>query len=213
VHARVRDAGPRGHQGWWLVKRVVGAVALLAGAVLTAVGSTRPLYETTRIDSGYRSGYRMTLWATEYTSPDEVTVTTDVRILFGVPVVVAAVLLAVTALLVLASARLPARVALAARVGSVAAAGLLLGAVWAVGQNVRASTEVSDLVGGRVVATAGTGMVLLAVAAAVAVAGALVVQQRPAAPSYQLPDDEDTDTPPMGIPIHPSVSTEESSPG
>ncbi|MCS7481894.1 hypothetical protein ACFFQW_34685 [Umezawaea endophytica] len=195
------------------MRRVVGVTALLAGAVLTAAGSSRPLYETTRIDSGYRSAYRVTLWASEYTTPDGVTATEDAKVLFGVPVVVAAALLVLTAVLVLASARLPARVALAARVGSVAAAGLLVGAVWSVGQNVLASTETSDLVGGKLVATAGSGMWLLVVAAVVAVAGCLLVQRRPEEPVYQLPDDDDTDTPPMGIPIHPSVSTEESSPG
>jgi hypothetical protein len=195
------------------VKRIAGAVALLVGAVLTAMGAIRPLHEKTLIDGEHRLGYRVTLWASEFTTPDGVTATEHVRTPSGVPVVAAAVLLVLTAVLVLASARLPARVALAARVGSVAAAGLLLGAVWAVGQNVRASTEVSDLVGVRAPTTVGTGMVLLAVAAVVAVAGALVVQQRPSAPSYQLPDDDDTDTPPMGVPIHPSVSTEEPSPG
>ena len=195
------------------MKRIAGAVALLAGAALTAMGATRPLYETTRVDSGYRSGYRMTLWGGEYTSPDGVTTTPDIRILFGVPAVVAAVLLVLAAVLVLVSARLPARVATVARAGSVVAAGLLVGAVWTVGQMVRAATEQSDPVGGTLVATAGTGMWLLIAAAVVAVAGALLVQQRPEVPAYQPLDDDDTDTPPMGVRIHPSVSTEESSPG
>ena len=191
------------------MKRIAGVTALLAGAVLTAMGSTGSLYETTRINSGYRSGYRLTLWAGEFVSPDGATASGDVRILFGVPVVVAAVLLVVAGVLVLASPRLPVRVALAARVGAVVAAGLLVGAVWTVGQMVRAATEESDPVGGTLVATAGTGMWLLIAAAVVAVAGALLVQQRPEVPVYQPLDDDDTDTPPMGVRIHPSVSTEE----
>jgi len=191
------------------VKRLAGVTALLAGAVLTATGSTGSLYETTRIDSGYRSGYRMTLWGGEYTTPEGATEVGDVPILFGVPAVVAAVLLVVAAVLVLATRRLPAGVALGARVGAVVAAGLLVGAVWTVGQMVRAATEESDPVGGTLVATAGTGMWLLIAAAVVAVAGALLVQQRPEVPAYQPLDDDDTDTPPMGVRIHPSVSTEE----
>ncbi|MET1072064.1 MAG: hypothetical protein ABWY11_05405 [Umezawaea sp.] len=201
------------------MSRVVGAVGLLAGAALVVATSARPLIEQKRVDSGYRSTFRMTLWGSEYTSPDGIVDAGMNPTRFGVPVAAAAVLLVVAAVLVLAESRLPARVAVAARVGAVAAAALLLGSVWTVGQLVLVMAREDDITAGSIDTSAGTAVWLLMASCAVALAGALLVQRGPGrAPEpegavvYQLPDDADTDTPPMGVPVHPEVSTEESSP-
>ncbi|HEX6340015.1 hypothetical protein [Umezawaea sp.] len=196
------------------MKRIAGVVLLLAGAVLTAAASSRPLYETKRFDSGYRSGARLTPWGGEYTTPGGAVEVDPFPILLGVPSVVAAVLLVLVAVLELVSARIPARAAPAVGVAAVVAAALLVGTVWSMWQMVLSAISREDPIGGSAVTVVGSGMVLLLIAALVAVAGALLVQRRPEpAVAYQVPFDDDTDTPPMGTPIHPSVSTEESSPG
>jgi hypothetical protein len=130
-----------------------------------------------------------------------------------VPVVVAAMLLIVAAVLVLIPARPLVQVAV--RVGAMAAAALLVGAVWTMGQLVLSvATQENDLPI-RSENRTGFGFWMLVAACVTAVAGALLVQHRRAAEPatvYQFPGDDDTDTPPMGVPIHPSVSTEESPP-
>jgi hypothetical protein len=194
------------------MRRRLGAVALVGAAVLAVAGSLRPLYEQWRVDSGHRSGFRMTLWGGEFISPEGGIGFDSNPIRFGVPVVAAAALLAVVGVLVLVPVRLPARAVVAVRVGAVAAAALLLGSVWTVGQLVLVAARERDDIGGTIETTVGTGFWVLLAACAVALAGGLLVQHRRAA-VYQLPDDDETDTPPMGVPIHPSVSTEESSPG
>ena len=194
------------------MRRYAGAVLLLTGALIVLAGSTRPLYEVTRLDSGYRSGYRATLWGGEYTTPDGYFEPDPVPIRYGVPVVVAAVLLVLVAVLVLLSSRLPARLAVPTRVGAVAAAALLVGSVWTVGQVVLVWTGRDDPVTGMIVTTVGHGMWVLVAASALVVVGSVLVQRRPAPPVRRLPDD-DTDTPPMGIPIRPPASTEDSPPG
>ncbi len=193
----------------------MGVVALLLGAVLAVAGSLRPLYEQERVDSGFRSGFRMTSWSSQYTTPDGGVELVPDSVLYGVPMVVAAALLVLVALLVPFSQRLPARAVVAIRVGAVAAATMLVGCVWTVGQAVLVVARENDAVRGSIETRVGSGMWTLVAAAVVAFAGGLLVQRLKAkAPvAYQLPDDDDTDTPPMGIPIHPSVSTEESSPG
>jgi hypothetical protein len=194
------------------VRRLVGAVALVAGAVLAVEGSRQPLYDQARVDSGYRSGYRMTLWGGESTNPDGAVELVSQPIRFGVPVIAAVVLLLVAAVLVPVSARLTARWWVAARVAAVAAAALLLGSVWTVGQFVAVAAREVDLIGGTIVTTVGAGTWLLAFACVAALVGAVLVQQRSPV-AYQSPDEGGTDTPPTGAVIHPSVSTEESSPG
>ncbi|PRY33707.1 hypothetical protein [Umezawaea tangerina] len=201
------------------MSRVVGAAGLLGGAALVVAASSRPLFEQVRVDSGHRTGYRMSLWGSEYTSPDGIVAAGMDPVRFGVPVVVAAVLLVVAAVLVLAESRLPARAAAAARVGAVAAAALLLGSVWTIGQLVVVMARRDDITTGSVDSSGGSAMWLLVAACGAALVGALLVQRRPrravepeGAVVYQLPDDTAADTPPMGVGIHPEVSTEESSP-
>ena len=195
------------------MRRIAGVVALLTGAVLAIAGSLQSLYEQEWRDGDLRSGYRLTLWSSEYSTPSGGIGYSPTPVLYGVPVVLAAMLLIVAAVLVLAPVRPPVRAAV--RVGAVAAVALLIGAVWTVGQlalSVAArENDFSTKFEGRV----GIGFWVLVVACVVAVAGALLVQQRQAlepATVYQFPGDDDTDTPPMGVPIHPSVSTEDSPP-
>ncbi|MEO6085542.1 MAG: hypothetical protein ABIQ18_20720, partial [Umezawaea sp.] len=132
---------------------------------------------------------------------------------YGVPVAVAAVLLVVAAVLVLIPARPLVRVAVG--VGAVAAAALLIGSVWTVGQIALSVAARENNLPIRFETSVGVGFWVLVAACVAAVAGALLVQHRQApepATVYQFPGDDDTDTPPMGVPIHPSVSTEESPP-
>ncbi|WNV89413.1 hypothetical protein [Umezawaea sp. Da 62-37] len=201
------------------MSRVAGVVGLLGGAALVVAASSRPLFEQKRLDSGHSTEFLMTLWGSEYTSPDGIVDAGMNPTRFGVPVVVAAVLLVVAAVLVLADPRLPARVAVAARVAAVAAAALLLGSVWTTGQFVLVMAKRDDITKGSVDSSGGTAMWLLMAACGAALAGALLVQRGPrwspdpeGAVVYQLPDAAATGTPPMGTPIHPEVSTEESSP-
>ena len=202
------------------MRRVVSAIALLAGAVLAVMGLARPLFEQTRMDSGYRNAIRLTMWGSEYSSSGGFSQSSPNPILFGVPVVVAVVLLVVATGLVVAGPRLPAWTVAPTRVLAVAAPALLIGSVWTVGQLVLVAAGEDDITRGSMDTTVGDGIWTLVAACAVALAGGLLAQRRVvAAPEpegavvYQLPDDDDTDTPPMGVQIHPSVSTEESSPG
>jgi hypothetical protein len=199
------------------VKRVVGGFALLAGAALAVVGLTRPLFEQTRMDSGYRNTIRLTMWGSEYSSAAGTADVSPTPVLFGVPVVAAVVLLAVAAVLVAAGSRVPEA---PTRVLAVAAPAWLIGSVWTVGQLVLVAADQDDITRGTIDTVVSDGTWTLVAACAVALAGGLLVQgwsvvapEPEDAVVYQLPDDDDTDTPPMGVPIHPSVSTEESSPG
>ena len=194
------------------VRRVVGAVGLLAGAVVAVVGSTLPQYrQVYDFGAGQATTFRMTLWGTDLVSGGVVN-GDSTPVLYGVPVVVAAVLLVVAACLVLAAPRLPDRVIAATSVGALGAAALLLGSVWTVGQLVLAS--VADHGEGTLVITATVegGVWALVLACVLAVAGGLLVQDWPGvepqarpepvgAVVYQLPDEDDTDTPPLGFPI------------
>jgi hypothetical protein len=192
------------------VRRVVGAVGLLAGAALAGLGATLPLYRQTYDFGEDGLTFEATLWGTKALAEGA---DDTVPILYGVPVVVATVLLVVVAALVLAAPRLPARFAAIASVGALAAAAMLTGAVWTVGQLVVAMSGERADGSITVKATAEAGVVALVLACVVALAGGLLAQDWSAAltePSpepegavvYRLPDDEDdTDTPPLGIPI------------
>jgi hypothetical protein len=186
---------------------VVGAVALVAGAALAVAGSPLPLFEQVLTFSADEERYSMTLWGVESTF--------DIRASseqphLGVPVVVAAALLVVVAALVLAAPRLPARFAGPTSLGAMGAAALLLGSVWTVGQFVLVATSNQNTE--EVRSAVGTGTVLLGLACLVALTGGLLVQhwpdEVPAAPKadhggavvYRLPDEDDADTPPFGIP-------------
>jgi hypothetical protein len=196
------------------MRRIAGVVALLTGAVLAVAGSLRPLYEQEWVYSDLRSRYRMTLWASEYTTPSGGVGYSPKPVLYGVPVVVAAALLVVAAVLLLVPARPLVQVAV--RVGAVVATTLLIGSVWTVGHIVLEVVTRENDIPIRIDSWVGLGFWVLVAACVTAAAGALLVQQRQApepATVYQFPGDDDTDTPPMGVPIHPPVSTEESPPG
>jgi hypothetical protein len=191
------------------VRRTVGVVALVVGAVLAVLGSLLPLFEQTYSLGTEKETYSMTLWAAE--SSFDVPVTGN-QPLFGMPVVVAAALLFITAALVLAAPLLPAWIAGPTSVGAIAAAGLLTGSVWTTGQLVLVATAGADRGPDTVNASVGAGTGTLVLASVLALAGGLLVQHWPdgtsAAPEpepegavvYRLPDD-DVDTPPFGIPV------------
>ncbi len=193
------------------VRHVIGAVVLVAGAVLAVAGSLMPVFEQVIMFTAERETYSMTLWGIESTmdfAPSE-----DEQTHFGVPVVVAAALLAVVAALVLAAPRLPSRFAAPTSIGAVAVAALLIGSVWTVGQLVLLA--VSDQGTKAVQGDVGPGTWVLVLACGAALAGGLLVQDWPehgtsallpepepgGAVVYRLPDEDDTDTPPQGIPF------------
>ncbi|MFD9741360.1 hypothetical protein [Umezawaea sp. NPDC059074] len=194
------------------VRRVVGAVGLLAGAVAAVVGSTLPQYrQVYDFGADQVTTFRMTLWGTDLVSGGVVN-DDSTPILYGVPVVVAAVLLVVAACLVLAAPRLPDRVITATSVGAMGAAALLLGSVWTVGQLVLASVANHGEGTLVITATVESGVWTLVLACVLAVAGGLLAQDWPGVePSpepepvgaivHRLPDEDDTDTPPLGFPV------------
>lgn len=189
---------------------MVGAVAMVAGAVLAVLGSRLPLFEQVLSFGNQKETFSMTLWGVESTSLD--IPAPNNQPLFGVPVVVAAALLVIAAALVLAAPLLPAWTVRPTSIGAIAAAAMLSGSVWTVGQLVLVAT--ADRGEQSVRASAGTGTGALVLACVLALAGGLLVQRLPdgtsAAPEpepegavvYRLPDDDvDTDTPPFGIPV------------
>jgi hypothetical protein len=186
---------------------MVGAVALVAGAVLAVLGSLLPLFEQVVSLASESSTYSMTLWGIEASFANRSTN----EPLYGVPVVVAAVLLVIAAALVLAAPRLPAWIARPTSIVAIVAAALLTGSVWTMGQLVLMVTSTADRPD-YIKTTVGAGTGALVLACVLALVGGLLVQRWPdgtsAAPEpepvgavvYRLPDD-DVDTPPFGTPV------------
>jgi hypothetical protein len=190
--------------------RTAGAGALVVGAVLALVGASLPLYRQVRTSKPF-DGFEFTAWDFR-TIPEAETNTIgggggDPH--YGVPLVAAGVLLVVVAVVLLRAANTSPRVAAVARTSAAGAALLLTGAAWAVSQVVLAFVD-NPVPFSNSESTVGVGLWLLLGGVVAALAGAVLVQELPSrepAPTgpavYRLEDD-DTDTPPLGIPVHPS---------
>ncbi|MCS7481895.1 hypothetical protein ACFFQW_34680 [Umezawaea endophytica] len=179
------------------MRRVVGGIALGAGAALAAVGATLPVFVQVLSFTGDQETFTMTLWGFESSVDVQIDDVGGVR--YGVPVVVAAVLLAVSAVLVLAAPRLPARFAGPTSVAAIGSAAVLTGSVWTVGQLVLVASSREDTT--AVTSSAGSGMATLVVACVVALAGGVLAQHWPGQASvarpeptgvvvYRLPDED-----------------------
>jgi hypothetical protein len=192
------------------MRRGLGVFALIAGAVQAVAGSFLPLYRQVVDFSGERTEFELTSWGSRLT-PGGVDFRDGVgTVFFGVPIAVAAVLLVASAVLVSVAARVSARIALVARATAVGAPMLLVGAVWSVGQFVVAMVRSPSAAYPFVHFSVGTGMWTLVAACVVAFVGGLLVQEwperapQPEGPLVYRVLDDDTDTPPMGIPHHPT---------
>ncbi|WP_158852998.1 hypothetical protein [Saccharothrix deserti] len=194
-------------------RRPLGAALLVVAGVTAAVGTFLPLFWEGNEVAGIRLGFAMTSW--EVTGVGGTT-EADLALFrtpqYGVPIVIAAVLLAVASALVF----LPETQRLAGRYTAIVGTGLLAGAVWAVVMAVVAAVgnaRDSDFPGYTTEAGSGVGVLIGAVL--VAVAGVVLVhggrggaEPRPEGPVvYRVDDsaddgvDDDTDTPPFGIPV------------
>ncbi|PRY33706.1 hypothetical protein [Umezawaea tangerina] len=168
-------------------RRVVGGVALAAGAVLALVATRLPL---TRQDIRFPEGaswYETGLWGTRASS-DIGSVLDPSPVRYGVPVVVAAVLLVVTAALVLGARRLPDRFAAPVNVGAVLAAFLLTGSGWTVGQVLLSSFRNEESAFATVTTSVREGVWVLGLACVVALAGGLLVQAWPVRAAVPPPE-------------------------
>jgi hypothetical protein len=197
-------------------RRLLGAVLLVVAGVAAVIGTFLPLYVQS-LDFGSRSagdldsGPTTTVTSWEFTFsnvPEGLDFGTVQSPQYGVPIVVAAVLLAIA----VALAFLPETQRLAARYTAIAGTGLLAGAVWAVAASIvsavgNASREPEDT-GYRT--EVGEGIVVLGASVVIAVIGVVLLHARRARPRPEGPvvyrvdgveDDDDTDTPPFGIPV------------
>ncbi|XVS62768.1 hypothetical protein ACQPYE_31560 [Actinosynnema sp. CA-299493] len=189
-------------------RRLVGAVLLVAAGVAAVVGTFLPLYgEST---SARSSGLHITStsWSYVFSNVPEGMDFGPVRSpQYGVPIVVAAVLLAVAVALVF----LPESQRLAARYVAISGTGLLAGAVWAAGAAVmaavgNASRQPDD---GDFRVEVGAGIAVMGAAVVGAVVGVVLLHARRPEPRPEGPvvyrvdggEDDDTDTPPFGIPV------------
>ncbi|QFZ22324.1 hypothetical protein [Saccharothrix syringae] len=196
--------------------RAVGVVALVVGAVSAAVGTFLPLYHQ-RFDFGGTSQLELTQNSWRPGEPDAL-LGRDAH--YGVPMAVAVLLLLVGAVF--------AGRAWWGRLVALGGAALLVGAVWVVGQIIYAYLGGADPDGigsVTIVTEPRSGSYVLGAACVVAVAGAVLVQERPpraprptGAVVHRVdggfgdgPDDglgggsgdEDTETPPLGFPAPP----------
>lgn len=185
-----------------MTRRVAGVVALLVAAPAVVVATFLPLYAQQWLSS---ADDRMTVWQTAWkvdSDRDEVVFTHEE--LFGVPLVAAA------ALLVLGAARVG---AMWGRLVAFGGAALLLGSAWTVAHlAVAAYLRGQSGEGLTVTTTFGPALPLLGLACAAALGGALAVQEwprrapAPAGPVvYRVDGDDDTDTPPLGLPLGPAA--------
>jgi len=188
-------------------RRLLGVVLLVVAGVVAVVGTFQPLY-LDGIGHGTPTPWAaVTSWEyVFFTMPEGMDFGPVQSPQYAVPIVVAAVLLAVAAAL----AFLPEAQRLAARYLAIAGTGLLAGAVWA------AVTAVMAAVGnmamqpeGGYTTTVGEGVVMLGASVVVAVVGVVLLHARRPPPRPDGPavyrvdgvEDDDTDTPPFGIPV------------
>lgn len=185
--------------------RVLGAIALAAGALVTAAGSFLPLYGIVEAFQDYRLELVVTPWEDIRRANRELGFGVGHGPRFGPPLLVAAALLGVAAVLLL---KRPAPHPVG-RLAAVLGAGLLVGVVWSAALHTAAefsSAVQAPVIGIGVDRTVGSGLWALGVAAVVALAGALAVQEwprrapRPTGPVVHQFDDERT--PPFGIPLN-----------
>ncbi|WP_433263102.1 hypothetical protein ACQPZF_31265 [Actinosynnema sp. CS-041913] len=185
-----------------MTRRVAGVVALLLAAPLALVGTFLPLYEQSwEFPDSQRMAVAQTGWQVTSDGGDF-----GRDALFGLPMVVAALLL------VLGAARVG---RMWGRLVAAGGAMLLLGGAWAVWQFVLAIYLAEQDRGGLVIITTfGLALPLLGLACALAVGGALAVQDwpprapRPAGPVVYQVEGNDDDTPPFGIPLPPDAGAE-----
>ncbi|QQQ74728.1 hypothetical protein IOD16_26780 [Saccharothrix sp. 6-C] len=187
-------------------RRLLGAVLLVAAGVVAVVGTFLPLYQEGNDQAGGSLTVTATSWDFVFSNlPAGMDLGPVQSPQYGVPIVVAAVLLAVA----VALAFLPEHQRLAARYLAVGGTGLLTGAVWATGASVasavgNASRQPDD----SYTVEVGAGIVLLVAAVLVAVVGVVLLHARRPEPRpggavvYRVDgSDDDTDTPPFGIPV------------
>ncbi len=198
-------------------RRLLGAVLLVVAGVAAVVGTFLPLYQEGNGGADISPTVTTTSWEYVFSDlPAGMDFGPVQSPQYGAPIVVAAVLLAVA----VALAFLPESQRLAARYLAVGATGLLAGAVWATGAAVmsavgNASREPED--GGYTVLV-GEGIVVLGASVAVAVVGVVLLHARRTGPRpggvvvHRLDGDEDddTDTPPFGMPVVEVVQLPES---
>ncbi|MCC8250941.1 hypothetical protein [Saccharothrix luteola] len=189
-------------------RRLLGAVLLLVAGVGAVVGTFLPLYQEGNDHVGMAPMVTATSWDYVFTNvPEGMDFGPVQSPQYGVPIVVAAVLLAVAVALVF----LPESQRLASRYLAVGGTGLLAGAVWAASAVVmsaagNASRDPDD--GGYTV-DVGEGIVVLGASVVVAVVGVVLLHARRPEPRPEGPvvyrvdgvEDDDTDTPPFGIPV------------
>ncbi|MEU4447402.1 hypothetical protein AB0K14_38125 [Actinosynnema sp. NPDC050801] len=188
-------------------RRLFGAALLVAAGATAVVGTFLPLYSEGAASGGMTPLITVTSWEYVFAEfpgdPDFPPVQSPQ---YGVPIVVSAVLLAIAAALVF----LPEAQRLAARYLGIAGTGVLVGSVWAVvavvvsmdGNASRGGSEGFTVEVGESVPVLGASVLL-------AVVGVVLLHARRTAPRPEGPvvyrvdggEDDDTDTPPFGIPV------------
>lgn len=190
-------------------RRLLGAALLVVAGVAAVVGTFLPLFSQGGDSPGSLPLITATSW--EYVFSD-VPNGLDFGDLqspqYGVPIAVAAVLLGVAAALVF----LPEAQRLASRYLAVGGTGLLAGAVWAAAADVISTAGNASEQGGAggFGVRVGEGIVLLGASVVVAAVGVVLLHARRSQPRPEGPvvyrvdgaeDEDDTDTPPFGIPV------------
>ena len=189
-------------------RRLFGAAMLVVAGATAAVGTFLPLYGEGADSDGPGPVVTATSWEFVFSNlPEGVEFGPVQSPQYGVPITVSAVLLAVAAALVF----LPEAQRLASRYLALAGTGVLVGSVWAaVAVVVSAVGNASrpENVGYSV--QVGEGVPVLGASVLLAVAGVVLLHARRSGPRtggpvvYRVDGDEvddDTDTPPFGIPV------------
>ncbi|MCE6994581.1 hypothetical protein LZG04_07130 [Saccharothrix sp. S26] len=189
-------------------RRLLGAAMLVGAGVTAVVGTFLPLYAEGPAREDRLPSITVTSWEYVFSNLPAGMEFAPVRSpQYGVPIVVSAVLLAVAAALVF----LPESQRLAARYLAIGGTGVLVGSVWAVVAVVvsMVGNAARPEVGGFAVHV-GEGVSVLGASVLLAVAGVVLVharrrEPRPEGPVVYRVDgdevDDDTDTPPFGIPV------------
>ncbi|MFJ6677217.1 hypothetical protein ACIQMJ_39465 [Actinosynnema sp. NPDC091369] len=190
-------------------RRLLGAAMLVVAGVVAVVGTFLPLYAEGSAHLGSEPLVTVTSWEYVFNNlPGNPEFPPMRSPQYGVPIAVAAVLLAIAAALVF----LPESQRLASRYLAIGGTGVLVGSVWAavaVVVSLLGNAERQETAGGFTV-NVGEGVPVLGAAVLLAAAGAVLVHARRPEPRPEGPvvyrvdgveGDDDTDTPPFGIPV------------